>query len=61
MGESTETATAATGSYQDGPAGLAYRALLEHTRECGQCVDDVGQCGTGRALVRTLREAARGR
>lgn len=58
MAERTETPTAATGTYRAGPAGLAYRALLEHTQVCEQCVDDVGQCGTGRALVRTLRDAA---
>ncbi|MGY3202662.1 hypothetical protein [Streptomyces sp. TE5632] len=51
----------ATGTYRDGPAGLAYRALLEHTQMCEQCVDDVRGCATGRVLVRTLREAARGR
>ncbi|MBU5944907.1 hypothetical protein [Streptomyces sp. PAM3C] len=61
MAEGTETAAAGTGSYQDGPAGLAYRALLEHTRECGQCVENVSGCGTGRALVRTLRDAVRTR
>ena len=61
MNERTGTTAAGTGSYQDGPAGLAYRALLEHTRECRQCVENVSECGTGRALVRTLREAARGR
>ncbi|MFF3894653.1 hypothetical protein ACFYY3_15960 [Streptomyces sp. NPDC001812] len=52
---------AAAGTYREGPAGLAYRALLEHTQMCEQCVDDVGKCATGRALVRTLREAARGK
>ncbi|MGA5599859.1 hypothetical protein ACPCUF_02275 [Streptomyces griseoincarnatus] len=61
MAERTGTTAAGTGSYQDGPAGLAYRALLEHTRECRQCVENVADCATGRALVRTLREAARGR
>lgn len=47
----------ATGTYPEGPAGLAYRALLEHTQVCEQCVVDVRGCGTGRALVRTLRDA----
>lgn len=36
------------------------RALVEHTQMCEQCTDDVQQCATGRALVRTLRETARG-
>lgn len=49
------------GSYRAGPAGLAYQALLDHTQMCEQCVDNVQECATGRALVRTLREAARGR
>ncbi len=60
MSESTEqrpTGTASYASYAAGPAGLAYRALLEHTQMCEQCVDDVRGCGTGRALVRTLRDA----
>lgn len=61
MSESTEAPTTGTGSYTDGPTGLAYRALLEHTRDCDQCVDDVRQCATGRALVRTLKDAARRR
>ncbi|WP_406355026.1 hypothetical protein OHB56_21145 [Streptomyces sp. NBC_01635] len=61
MDERTQTPAASTGTYRAGPAGLAYRALLEHTQQCEQCVDDVGQCATGRALVRTLREAARGK
>ncbi|MHC3451261.1 hypothetical protein [Streptomyces prasinus] len=61
MDERTQAPAAATGTYRAGPAGLAYRALLEHTQQCEQCVDDVGQCATGRALVRTLREAARPR
>jgi hypothetical protein len=61
MAEGTGIATAGTGSYREGPAGVAYKALLEHTRECRQCVENVADCATGRALVRTLREAARGR
>ncbi|MFF0104516.1 hypothetical protein [Streptomyces hirsutus] len=52
---------AAAGTYREGPAGLAYRALLEHTQMCEQCVDDVRGCATGKVLVRILREAARGR
>lgn len=59
MGERTDVQRADTGSYSKGPAGLAYRALLEHTQTCEQCVDNVQECATGRALVRTLREAVR--
>ncbi|WP_460080964.1 hypothetical protein [Streptomyces variabilis] len=61
MSERTEAAEASTGSYREGPAGVAYRALLEHTRECRRCVENVKDCATGRALVRTLRDAARSR
>ncbi|MGA5339017.1 hypothetical protein ACPCK3_07360 [Streptomyces griseoincarnatus] len=61
MAERTGAAAAGTGSYREGPAGVAYKALLEHTRECRQCVENVGECGTGRALVRTLKDAARQR
>ncbi|MEU2993514.1 hypothetical protein ABZ772_24840 [Streptomyces griseoincarnatus] len=60
MNERTGAAAAGTGSYEAGPRGIAMRALLEHTQQCEQCVDDVQQCGTGRALVRTLRDAAAG-
>jgi hypothetical protein len=57
MEERTETRTDGSGSYAEGPAALAYRALLEHTQVCEQCVEDSRECPTGRALVRTLREA----
>lgn len=57
MDERTETRTGGTGNYAEGPAALAYRALLEHTQVCEQCVEDSRECATGRALVRTLREA----
>lgn len=61
MGERTEMTAAETGSYRAGPQGVAMRALVEHTQMCEQCVDDLQGCATGRALVRTLRDAARGR
>lgn len=59
MSERTETPGSTTGNFRAGPAGLAYRALLEHTQMCEQCVDDSRDCATGRALVRTLRDACR--
>lgn len=59
MDERTKARPTGTGTYARGPAGLAYRALLEHTQMCEQCTDDVQQCATGRALVRTLRDASR--
>jgi hypothetical protein len=37
----------------------AYRALLAHAACCEQCVDDNGQCETGSALHRLLREGRR--
>lgn len=40
-------------------ADLAYKALLHHTQMCEQCVYDSRECSTGRALIRTLREARR--
>lgn len=39
------------------PSGLAYLALLQHTQTCEQCTDDPANCGTGRALIKTAREA----
>lgn len=59
MSERTEPSTATTGSYAEGPTALAYRALLEHTQSCEQCIDDYRECPTGRALVRTVRDARR--
>jgi hypothetical protein len=35
----------------------ANRALQDHAPRCEQCVDDVGQCPTGLALTRAMREA----
>ncbi|WP_405698188.1 hypothetical protein OHA99_26695 [Streptomyces coelicoflavus] len=60
MTDRTGAEAAGAGSYRSGPQGVAMRALVEHTQMCEQCTDDVQQCATGRALVRTLRETARG-
>ena len=38
-------------------ATAANRALQDHVGACEQCVDDVGQCLTGMALTRLMREA----
>lgn len=59
MDEATDGRTAGKDAHMQGPAALAYRALLEHTQACEQCVDDSRKCPTGRALVRTLRGARR--
>lgn len=37
----------------------AYRAILDHTRDCTRCVDEPALCETGRALNRLVRENRR--
>ncbi|MFF2331853.1 MULTISPECIES: hypothetical protein [unclassified Streptomyces] len=59
MSERTERPAAASDTRTEGLALLAYRALLEHTHTCEQCVDDSRGCPTNRALARTLRDARR--
>ncbi|MFI5883403.1 hypothetical protein [Streptomyces sp. NPDC051554] len=59
MDEDTEARAAGEDRHLTTPSGLAFKALLEHTQGCEQCTDDPTECGTGRALVRTVREARR--
>ncbi|EPD62397.1 hypothetical protein HMPREF1211_04031 [Streptomyces sp. HGB0020] len=59
MQESSGHGESGTDAHLEGPAAFAYRALLEHTQLCEQCVVDSRECATGRVLVRTLREARR--
>jgi hypothetical protein len=59
MAEATDGRTARTEAHVKGPAALAYRALLDHTQTCVPCIADSRKCPTGRALIRTLREARR--
>lgn len=37
----------------------AHAALYQHVGRCEPCVDDVGQCQTGRALSRLIRKYCR--
>lgn len=57
MDESTDERSAPADEPLTGVIALAYRALLDHVSTCEQCVDDSRECPTGRALIRTLREA----
>ena len=59
MDEDTEARAAGEDSHLTAPSGLAFKALLEHTQTCEQCTDDSRKCGTGRALIRTVRDARR--
>jgi hypothetical protein len=59
VNERTETRAAGTDTHPQGAAASAYRALLDHTQTCEQCVEDFQECPTGRALVRTVRETRR--
>jgi hypothetical protein len=38
------------------PAGLAFRALLDHVVKCSRCAYNWQQCPTRRALATTVRE-----
>ncbi|GGX54189.1 hypothetical protein [Streptomyces fructofermentans] len=60
MEEATDGGTARTDAHLDGPAALAFRALLDHTQTCVQCIADSRKCATGRVLVRTVRQARQG-
>jgi hypothetical protein len=37
----------------------AHRVLMDHAPRCEQCVENVADCDTGRALLRLMREHRR--
>jgi hypothetical protein len=51
--------TARRGGHVRSAADIAFLKLLEHVQSCEQCTDDSSRCPTGRALIRTHREALR--
>ncbi len=59
MQERTDHTATGPDTHPPSTVGLALEALHMHTLGCEQCRIDYRDCPTGRALVRTIRDARR--